>query len=101
MKVLERQVQQIHLGKWAELESLNAKYEAIESGVGFPPKKRYRHYIGGHNFHTLIIEYEWESLAAMEEAYEKVFANPEWCALEAEAASIMDSVQVELYAPLP
>jgi hypothetical protein len=57
--------------------------------------------VGGHNINTLIVERQWESLATMEAAYEKAFADPEHQALEAESAPIIGSVQIELYAPLP
>jgi hypothetical protein len=58
-------------------------------------------YFGGHNVGTLIIERQWESLAAMEAVYEKAFADPEYQALEAETVPVIESVQIELYVPLP
>ena len=101
MICVERLVQQIRPDKWAELEALDAKYNAIEGRLGFPPKRRYRSYIGVHNTDTLAVERQWESLAAMEAAYVKAFADPEWQALGAEAVLIVKSNQYELYAPLP
>lgn len=101
MICVERHVQQIYPGKWAELEAINKKYDVVESRLGFPPKKRYQCYIGGHNLNTLIIERQWESMAVMEATYEKAFADPEYQALQAGTASIIESVQVELYVPLP
>ena len=101
MIVVERLIQQIRPNKWAELEALDKKFDAVESRLGFPPKKRYRCYVGGHNTDTLIIERQWKSMAAMEAAYEKAFADPEDQALGAEAASIIKSNQYELYSPLP
>jgi hypothetical protein len=99
--IVERQIQQVRPGKWAELEAIDKKFNTVESRLGFPPKRRYRCYVGGHNTNTLIVERQWESLAAMEAAYEKVFADPEWQALVAEIDSIVESNQYELYAPLP
>jgi hypothetical protein len=101
MIVVERLIQQIRPDKWAELEALDKKYDAVESRLGFPPKKRYRCYVGGHNTDTLVIERQWKSLAAMEATYEKAFADPEELALGAELALITKSNQVELYSPLP
>ena len=102
MKVLQRQIQQIHPDKWAELEEIDKRFNAVESRLGFPPnKKRYLFYFGGHDVNTLIVEYEWDSLAAMETTYEKALADPEWQALFAEGGSIIERVQMELYTPLP
>ena len=101
MTIIERQIQKVCPGKWAELEVIDKKFDAIESRLGFPPKRRYRCYIGGHDTNTLIVERQWDSLAAMEAAFEKVFADPEHQARGAELDSIIESTQFELYAPLP
>jgi len=101
MICVERLTQQVRPDKWAELEAIDAKYRAIESRLGFAPKRRYRCYIGGHNTDTLVIERQWESLAAMEAAYDKAFVDPEWQAFGAEAVSIIKSNHYELFAPLP
>jgi len=94
--------QKIRPGKWAELEEIDKKSNAVESRLGFPPtKKRYRCYFGGHDTNTLIVEYQWDSLAAMEAVYEKALADSEWQGLEAETVSIIESNQIELYAPMP
>jgi hypothetical protein len=101
MICIERLVQQIRPDKWAELAALEAKFNAIEGRLGFPPKRRLRCYVGGHTTNTLVVERQWESLAAMEAVYERAFADPAWQALGAEAALIIKSNQYELYAPLP
>jgi hypothetical protein len=102
MKVLQREIQQIYPGKWEELEEIDARFNAVESRLGFPGnKKRYRCYFGAHDASTIIVEYEWDSLAAMEAAYEKAMEDPEWQALAAEVESIVKSNQMELYAPMP
>ena len=101
MICVERHIQQIRPGQWAELEAIDKKYNTVESRLGFPAKRRYRCYLGGHNINTLIVERQWESLAAMEAAYEKTFADPEYQALEAETDLVIESNQIELYAPLP
>jgi len=99
--ILERHIQLINPGKWAELEDLDKKYNTVESRLGFPTKKRYRCYLGGHTINTLIIERPWESMAAMEATYGKAFEDPEYQALDVESASIVESVQAELYVPMP
>ena len=99
-KVLERMTQKITATKWSELEALDEKFETIESKHGYPPKRRYRLFIGGGSTNTLVIEREWESFAAMEVAYEKAFADPEWHAVNAEGAEIVEDVQIELFLPM-
>ena len=94
---LERQVQQIHPGKWEELETLDPKFNKVESRNGFPSKRRLRCYIGGHSNNTLVIERDWESLAAMEAAYMKVFMDPDWQALSAPLDGVVESTQTEVY----
>jgi hypothetical protein len=100
MIVVERQIQKIYPDKWAELEKIDKKYDGVEGRLGFPPKKRYRCMFGLHDTDTLIIERQWESLAAMEAAYDKGAADQELQALWAEGTSIVRSTQFELYGPL-
>jgi hypothetical protein len=101
MICVERLIQQVRPGKWADLAALDKKYNSVESRLGFPAKKRYQAIIGGHTTDTLIIERQWPSMAAMEAAYEKAFADPEWQAMGVEAAAVIKSNQYELYMPLP
>jgi hypothetical protein len=101
MIVIERIIQKIHPEKWSALEEIEKKYTEVETGLGFPPKKRFRCLMGQHDSNTLIIERQWESLAAMEAAYEKAFVNPEHQALTQESAAIIQSGQYEVLMPLP
>jgi hypothetical protein len=101
MIIIERMVQQIRADKWAELEKLDKKFNAVEARLGFPPKKRYSCLSGGYDMNTLIIERQWPSMAAMETAYEKTMADPEYQALGNESASIIKSYREELYMPMP
>lgn len=94
---LERQVQHIRPGKWEELEVLDQKYNKVENRNGFPGKRRLRCYIGGLSNNTLVIEREWESLAAMEAAYMKLFMDPDWQALSAPFDAIGETDQMEVY----
>ena len=101
MITIERMVQQVRPDKWAELEEIDKRYNAVENRLGFPPKKRYQCMMGSHDMNTLIVERQWDSLAAMEATYEKAFTDPEHQALQKEITSIIKSVQMELYMPLP
>lgn len=98
--IIERMIQQVIPGKWDELKTLDKKYDTVEARLGFPPKRRYQCMVGGHNTNTLIIEREWESMAAMEAVYRKAFEDSENQALGEETHSIIESVQIELYMPL-
>jgi len=48
MICIERHIQKIRPGKWGELEAMDKKWNTVESRLGFPAKRRYRCYIGGH-----------------------------------------------------
>ena len=98
--IIERMIQQIIPGKWAELEAIDQKFDTVEARLGFPPKRRSRCMVGAHNSDTLIVEREWDSLATMEAVYTKAFGDPEHQALNAQAVSIIKSNQIELYMPL-
>ena len=101
MVIIERMIQHIYPGKWAELEAIDKKYNAAEARLGFPPKKRYQLLMGSHPFGTLIIERQWPSLAAMEAVNEKGMADPEYQTLQQESAPIIKSIHWELYMPMP
>ncbi len=101
MVIIERMIQKIRPGKWAELEAIDKKFDVVESRLGYPAKKRYQCIIGGHDTNTLIVERQWESFAAMEATYEKAFADPEHQALGEEMTSIVKRTQLEVYMPLP
>jgi hypothetical protein len=101
MIIIERMIQQIYPEKWAELEMIDKKYNAIEARLGFPAKKRFTYLTGRHEMNALIIERQWESLAKMEATYEKSMLDPEYQALQMESASIIKGIHQELYMPRP
>ena len=101
MITIERMIQHIHPDKWEELEALDKKYNALEARIGFPPKKRYQCIFGGHAAGTLIVERQWESMAKMEEGYEKIMAEEEYRKLGQEGESIIETAPIEIYTPLP
>jgi len=101
MIVIERQIQKIYPGKWAELDELDKKYTALEKGFDFPPKRRYTCISGDHDGNTLIIERQWESFAKAEATFEKAFADSEYQKLGMEIANIVKSTRMEFYTPRP
>ena len=101
MKIKERLTQEIYPHKWGELDAIDKKFDAVESGLGFPPKKRYRLMVSSKSINILVIEREWESFAEFEKTYEKALASPEWNALGAEMNSIVKDGHTELLVPLP
>jgi tetrahydromethanopterin S-methyltransferase subunit G len=101
MITIERMIQRINPGKWAELEEIDKRYDEIERKMGFPAKKRYQCIMGTLDQNTLVIERQWQSLAEMEATYEKVMALPEYQALGKEVGSIVASALIEIYTPLP
>ena len=70
MIAIERMVQKIYPGKWAELTEIDKRYDEIERRMGFPAKKRYQCIIGQYDQNTIVIERQWGSLAEMESTYE-------------------------------
>lgn len=101
MIAIERMTQKVYPGKWAELAEIDKKFNEVEMRAGFPQKRRYQCVIGSLDQNTLIIERQWDCLAAMESAYEEVMADPEWQALGQEVLSVVQSSQIEVFTPLP
>jgi len=99
MKVVEWMIQEIYPGKQSALEDIDKRYDAIEKNMGFPPKRRLWPISGAFTNQTGILERQWESMAAMEAAYEKSFAHPEIQALNEEGSAIIKNSRIELYYP--
>ena len=96
MAVLERVIQQIEDGQDAALAEMDKKHRAAQKPYGFPTGKRYRAMVGP-DINTFVYEAEWESLAAMEAAYEKWGADPQSQALGAEQGKIVISARWEIW----
>ena len=99
---VERMTQRVKDGKWRELKELEKRYDTLEEQLGgFPPKRRYWSDFGGLDWGTFVWEREWESLAAMEAAEAKYWADPELAEtmrkLGSEGREIFGSVKHELY----
>ncbi len=99
--IIERMVQYIPGDKWGELEALDKKYNVVEARLGFPPKKRFQLLMGAHPMGSLVIEREWPSMAALEDAMMKGMADPEYQALQQESGPIIKQLYWETLMPLP
>jgi len=103
VKVIQRGVMKIVPGKMAEAMELQAKHMAIVGRHGMPltTMRSYRPLFGGEYMHTLIFEVEWDSLAAMEDLFDKMMADPEMQALMPKWDAVLESHVVELNVPMP
>jgi len=100
MKVMMRTVLKVVPGKMAEYMELERKRKAMASGLGMPPEKVYS-CLSGDSAHTLVYEMEWDSLAALEASFEKMFASPERQAMMAKYDALIVSHENEFYTPMP
>ena len=103
MRIMRRSIAKFLPGKMEEAMELEQKELAIWSRLGAPPfVTRYRRFLGGGDtLHTVIWQSEWDSLAAMEAAFERAFADPEMQAVMAKFEAIAETHEIELYTPLP
>lgn len=95
MTILERHVQDVKNEKvYWEWEK---KWAAIESSLGGFPTKRYHQLISGRDkFGTIIWEREWDSLAVLDAAYDKMMKDPEGQSLAGQP-DIVSSEHFEVY----
>ena len=99
MKVVQRETLGVVPGKMEEAIQLLKKHIATASRLGAPAScRRYRRFSGrGDSKYTLIVEFEWDSLAAMEAFREETAAHSEIQALRAKWETVLESNEVELY----
>jgi len=100
MKVLARTIVKVVPGKMAEYMKVEEKSKAMASRYGMPPWRRYS-CLSGDSAHTIVYEMEWDSLAAMEASFEKMFADPERQELMAKSDAVVVSHENEFYTPMP
>jgi hypothetical protein len=98
---LQRSVQLIKPGCWDAVDPIDKKFDIVEAKYHFPPKRRFRSYMGSHDINTLVIEREWDSLGLMEQAYFAAMADPEWQKLGQEFEALCEKDFNELYLALP
>jgi hypothetical protein len=75
MKVIFRTTIKIVPGKMAEYMEVEEKSKAIASRAGMPPWSRYG-CVTGDSMHTIVYDTEFDSLAALEASFEKMFPDP-------------------------
>lgn len=100
MSLIERMVQEIHSGKFEALEELDKRYQPVEKRLGFPPSKRFWVVSGVYTLSTIVIEREWESMAAFEEAFNRALDDAEWQALNDAGAGIVKNARIEFFMPM-
>jgi hypothetical protein len=102
MKVMVRTIMKAVPGKMAELVELEQKHTAIASRVLGVSGRFYRPLSGGGDtMNTIILEGEFDSLAAFEAHPQKMGADPEMQALMPKYEGIVESMEVEFYMPMP
>jgi len=102
MKVVQRGTMKALPGKTAEVMALNNQWMAAAHRHGTPHGVRgYQPLFGGQDYmHTTIFEVEWNSVADMEQALEKMMADPEMQALMPKYDELTEFHSVELFVPV-
>jgi hypothetical protein len=100
MKVMMRTTVRIVPGKMAEYMQAEGKRKAFSHRLGMPAERVYM-CLSGDSAHTLVYEMDWDSLAAMEAALEKMFADPERQKMMAEYDGTIMTHENELFTPIP
>lgn len=100
MKVIFRSTIKVVPGKMAEYMEIDKKGEAISIRAGGSPWKRYN-CLSGDSLHTIVYDTEFDSLAALEAFFEKMFTDPERQQLMAKSDACIVSHENELLMPMP
>jgi hypothetical protein len=102
MKVMVRTIMEAVPGKMTEALELEKKHMAIANRVLGISGKCYRPLSGGGDtMNTIIVEGEFDSLAAFEAHPQKMGADPEMQALMPKFEKVIESMEVEFYIPVP
>jgi hypothetical protein len=97
MAILERRIQKVVV-KEAEYRAWEQEWEVIEKRLGgFPPKRHYGLISGSDDFGTMVWERDWESFAAMDAAYTKLFDDSEGASLADSASATVSGERIEYY----
>jgi len=100
VKIMVRAIQQIK--NWEKLEEYNKKMTDIETKIGMPAKRRYRTMAAGsNNINSLVLEWDYKSMAQYEELFHKCMGSPEHMKGTAEGADIVGEIKFELYMVWP
>ena len=102
MKVMVRNIFKILPGKMTEGRELVQKWMAVASRLSGASSRGYQPFIGGGDTtRTIVWEIELESLATFEALPVKMGADPEMQPLFPKLNGVIDSIDVELYTPIP
>ena len=101
MAILERLSFRVINEQWDAVMAQEKKWEALEvKAGGFPKKRRYRAISGALSNDTFVFEREWENLAAIEAAYDRLFAQEGAKSLAEAAPAIKADSRMEFYSVL-
>jgi hypothetical protein len=101
MNVMVRTIMRAVPDKTAELVELEKKHMAIANRVLGISGKLYRPLSGGGDtMNTVVVEGEFDSLAAFEAHPQKMGADPEMQALMPKYEGVIESMEVEFYMPV-
>jgi len=101
MAFLERVVERVAVNKWDVVKALEKEWDALEAKLdGFPKKRRLQGFAGPYGWDYFVFEREWESLAAYEAAYDRLWKAPEVKALAEAGLGIKTDSRTEIYAVL-
>jgi len=102
MKVMVRTIMKAVPGKIGEAVELERKHMAIANRVLGISGMLYRPLSGGGDtMNIIIVEGEFDSLAAFEAHPQKMGADPEMQALLPKYEGVIQSMEVEFYMPVP
>jgi hypothetical protein len=101
MAILERQVKHIRPEKQAERAAHGEEIAAIESRHGYPPLRRYIMLFGPDEMGTEVLEREWPSMAAMEQAVQSCQADPEYQTILKLYTGWARDTRIEIYMVAP
>lgn len=101
MAILERLRFKVINDQWDAVMAQEKEWEVLEGKAGgFPMKRRYRAYSSSESVDTFVFEREWESMAAYEAAYMRLFARPEVKSLGDAGQSVKADTHIEIYMTL-
>lgn len=96
MRILERHIQTLEKDGRDTYVAKEKQWQALEERLGGFPTKRHFSPLSNWTGTTVVWEREWESFAAMEEAYERTRADPAKPQLSKVPSAILHD-QVEIF----
>ncbi len=98
MAILERVIEKVVDQQWDAVNAQEKEWDALEAKLGsFGKKRRYMSWIGEPGVGYVVFEREWESMAAYEAAYGRLWALPEVESLNKVSSTLKVDTRIELY----